>query len=158
MAFYQFSVEQHVDATQKEVWEFISSPANLKKITPKEMGFDITSKDEKTKMYPGMIITYKVSPLMGIKMNWMTEITQVKEMDYFIDEQRVGPYKMWHHQHKLISDKKGVKMIDLITYIPPFGFIGAIANKLIIENKLKEIFVYRTIAVNKEFNIIDSKS
>ena len=103
-----------------------------------------------------MIITYKVSPLLGIRMNWMTEITQVKEMDYFIDEQRVGPYKMWHHQHKLIPDNKGVKMVDLITYIPPFGLIGAIANTLIIENKLKEIFDYRTIAVNKEFNIIES--
>ena len=156
MAFYQFSQEQHIAADLKEVWEFISSPSNLKKITPKEMGFNITTKNEKVKIYPGMIITYKVSPLLGIKMNWMTEITQVKEMDYFIDEQRVGPYKMWHHQHKLVPDKKGVKMFDLITYTPPFGFIGAIANALIIKNKLKEIFNYRTIAINKEFNIIQS--
>lgn len=156
MAFYQFSVEQHVAADLEQVWGFISSPSNLKKITPKEMGFNITSKDDNIKMYPGMIITYKVSPFLGIRMNWMTEITQVKEMDYFIDEQRVGPYKMWHHQHKLIPDNKGVKMVDLITYIPPFGFIGAIANTLIIENKLKEIFDYRTIAVNQEFNIVAS--
>ena len=107
-------------------------------------------------MYPGMIITYKVSPILGIEMNWMTEITQVKKMDYFIDEQRVGPYKMWHHEHKLIPQKKGVKMLDLITYIPPLGFIGAIANTLIIKSKLKEIFDYRTTAVNKEFNITKS--
>ena len=85
MAFYQFSLEQHVAADLEQVWEFISSPSNLKKITPKEMGFNITSKDNHVKMYPGMIITYKVSPFLGIKMNWMTEITQVKEMDYFID-------------------------------------------------------------------------
>tara|TARA_Y200000002_G_scaffold314153_1_gene271823 strand:- start:957 stop:1427 length:471 start_codon:yes stop_codon:yes gene_type:complete len=156
MAFYQFSVEQHVDASIDEVWEFISSPSNLKKITPKKMGFKISSKDQKVKVYPGMIITYKVSPILGIEMNWMTEITQVKKMDYFIDEQRVGPYKMWHHEHKLIPQKKGVKMIDLITYIPPLGFIGAIANTLIIKSKLKEIFDYRTTAVNKEFNITKS--
>ena len=156
MAFYQFSVEQHVDAGIDEVWEFISSPSNLKKITPKKMGFKISSKDQKVKMYPGMIITYKVSPILGIEMNWMTEITQVKKMDYFIDEQRVGPYKMWHHEHKLIPQKKGVKMLDLITYIPPLGFIGAIANTLIIKSKLKEIFDYRTTAVNKEFNITKS--
>ena len=109
MAFYQFSVEQHVAADLEQVWEFISSPSNLKKITPKEMGFDITSKEDNVKVYPGMIITYKVSPLLGIKMNWMTEITQVKERDYFIDEQRVGPYKMWHHQHKLILTIKELK-------------------------------------------------
>ena len=156
MAFYQFSLEQHVAADLEQVWEFISSPSNLKKITPKAMGFNITSKDNHVKMYPGMIITYKVSPFLGIKMNWMTEITQVKEMDYFIDEQRVGPYKMWHHQHKLIPDNRGVKIVDLITYIPPFGFIGAIANTLIIKNKLKEIFDYRTIEVSKEFNILAS--
>ena len=153
MAFYQFSKEQHISADHKEVWDFISSPCNLKKITPVEMGFNITTKNEKLKIYPGMIITYKVSPLLGINMNWMTEITQVKEMDYFIDEQRVGPYKMWHHQHKLVPDKEGVKMFDLITYIPPFGLIGALGNTLIIKNKLKEIFDFRTIAINKEFEI-----
>ena len=156
MAFYQYSVEQYIPADCAEVWKFISSPSNLKKITPKEMGFNITSKDEKVKMYPGMVITYKVCPLLGIKMNWMTEITQVRELDYFIDEQRVGPFKMWHHQHKLIPDKKGVRMIDLITYIPPLGFIGALANTLIIKNKIKKIFDYRSIAIKKEFKITNS--
>ena len=156
MAFYQFSVEQHIAAERAQVWKFISSPSNLKEITPKEMGFYITSMEEKVKIYPGMIITYKVRPIFGISMNWMTEITQVREMDYFIDEQRVGPFKMWHHQHKLIPDKKGVKMIDLITYIPPLGIIGATANTLIIKNKLKEIFDYRSLAINKALNIIKS--
>ena len=106
MAFYQFFVEQFIAADCAQVWKFISAPSNLKKITPKGMGFNITSKEDKVKMYPGMIITYKLRPLIGINMNWMTEITQVREMDYFIDEQRVGPFKMWHHQHKLIPDKK----------------------------------------------------
>jgi ligand-binding SRPBCC domain-containing protein len=156
MGFYQFSIEQHIAAERAQVWKFISSPSNLKKITPKGMEFYITSMEEKVKIYPGMIITYKVRPIFGISMNWMTEITQVREMDYFIDEQRVGPFKMWHHQHKLIPDKKGVKMIDLITYIPPLGGIGAIANTLIIKKKLKEIFDYRSHAINKALKIIKS--
>ena len=157
MAFYQFFVEQHIAADREQVWKFISSPSNLQKITPKGMSFNITSREEKAKMYPGMIITYKLSPLIGIKMNWMTEITQVREMDYFIDEQRGGPFKMWHHQHKLIPDKKGVKMVDLITYIPPLGFIGAMANTLVVKNKLKEIFDYRSLAIKNELNIIKNK-
>jgi ligand-binding SRPBCC domain-containing protein len=90
MAFYQLHKTQKVNCSLDEIWEFISSPKNLKEITPDHMGFDITSKDTPEKMYPGMIITYKVSPLLGIKMNWMTEITQVREKQFFIDEQRVG--------------------------------------------------------------------
>ena len=151
MAVYQFRTKQHVAASIDEVWDFISSPANLKKITPAHMGFEITSEGADAKMYSGMIITYKVSPLMGIKMDWMTEITHVKEKKYFVDEQRLGTYKMWHHQHHLIAEHDGVSMLDTVTYIPPFGFLGAIANKLIIQKKLKEIFDYRTLAVNKEF-------
>ncbi|MBT8229532.1 MAG: SRPBCC family protein, partial [Bacteroidia bacterium] len=92
MAFYQLNEKQFVPATIDEVWDFISSPANLKEITPDYMGFDITSKDLPEKMYPGMIISYKVSPLLGIKMTWVTEITQVRDKEFFIDEQRVGPY------------------------------------------------------------------
>ena len=94
MAFYQYKQEQKVKASMEEVWDFISSPRNLKEITPDYMGFDITSTDIPEKMYPGMIITYEVKPLLGIKTPWMTEITQVKELEFFIDEQRVGPYKL----------------------------------------------------------------
>ena len=136
-----------------EVWDFISSPANLKEITPDHMGFDITSKNMPEKMYQGMIISYKVSPLLGIKTDWVTEITHLKEKEYFVDEQRLGPYKMWHHQHKLEPVKDGVIMHDIITYIPPMGFIGAIANSLVIKNKLEEIFEYRRVAVEKRFPI-----
>ncbi|MFT4566972.1 MAG: ligand-binding SRPBCC domain-containing protein, partial [Saprospiraceae bacterium] len=118
MAFYQFKQEQEIPATLAEIWYFISSPRNLKEITPDYMGFDITSKDLPEKMHPGMIISYKVSPILGIKTDWVTEITQVKEFDYFIDEQRVGPYNLWHHQHMIQPSKNGVLMNDIVTYAP----------------------------------------
>lgn len=156
MAFYQYKQEQKVNATLEEVWDFISSPANLKEITPDYMGFDITSTDTPEKMYPGMIITYIVKPVFGIKTPWMTEITQVKDLEFFIDEQRVGPYKLWHHQHFIEKIEGGVLMRDIVTYSPPFGFLGAIANTLMIRKKLNEIFDYRTMAVEKKFGKFES--
>ena len=102
-------------------------------------------------MYPGMIISYVVRPLMNLKTNWVTEITQVKDKEYFVDEQRVGPYKIWHHQHILIPVKDGVLMRDIISYQPPFGILGKIANKLVIKKKLNEIFDYRFIALQNKF-------
>ena len=152
MAFYQFQTRQEIQASRKEVWDFISSPANLKHITPDYMGFDITSEDLPEKMYAGMIIGYKVSPLLGFKMNWLTEITQVRELEYFIDEQRKGPYALWHHQHHLEDSPDGTLMTDIVTYAPPMGILGRIANTLIIQNKLREIFNYREAAVDKYFN------
>ncbi len=102
-------------------------------------------------MYPGMIITYKVSPLLGIEMDWMTEITHVVDREYFVDEQRIGPYVMWHHQHRIVAIEGGVLMADIVTYQPPLGFLGAIANTLIIKGQLKQIFEYRTEAVENRF-------
>ncbi|MDA3823788.1 MAG: SRPBCC family protein [Bacteroidales bacterium] len=151
MAFYQLKTEQKILATVDEVWDFISSPANLKKITPKKMGFDITSGDLPEKMYPGMIISYKVSPVLGIKMTWVTEITQVIDKKYFVDEQRVGPYAMWHHEHVIEEIEGGVIMKDIISYKPPMGFLGSIANTLMIKRQLKSIFDYRNKAIEKEF-------
>lgn len=151
MGFYQFKQTQKIQGNIDDVWNFISSPANLKKITPDYMGFDITSGDLPGKMYAGMIICYKVSPLLGIKMNWLTEITQVEEKRFFIDEQRVGPYKIWHHQHHIEPTEGGVLMTDIVTYQPPMGFLGSIANTLIIRNKLNEIFDYRRNVLNEIF-------
>ena len=151
MGFYQLKQTQKIKGTIDEVWNFIASPANLKKITPDYMGFDITSEDLPEKMYPGMIICYKVSPLLGIKMNWLTEITQVNEKIFFIDEQRIGPYKIWHHQHRIEPIEGGVLMTDIVTYQPPMVFLGSIANKLVIKNKLNEIFDYRKNVLNEIF-------
>ncbi len=151
MGFYQLQTTQKIPASIEQVWDFISSPENLKKITPEYMGFNITTKLVSKKMYPGMIISYKVSPVLGIKMTWVTEITQVKEKEYFVDEQRVGPYSLWHHEHKIEPIDGGVLMTDIVSYKPPFGILGSIANTLIIKKQLKEIFNFRTIAMEKMF-------
>ncbi len=158
MAFYQLHKSQKVNCSLDELWDFISSPKNLKEITPDYMGFDVTSKETPEKMYPGLIITYKVSPLLGIKTNWMTEITQVENKHFFVDEQRIGPYKLWHHQHFVEEIEGGVLMRDIVTYAPPFGFLGAIANSLIIEKKLKEIFDYRWKAVEEKYGVFEEKN
>lgn len=151
MPFYQFQKAQVINATLDEVWEFISSPANLKLITPPEMGFDIITDNAGQDMYEGMIIAYEVKPLLGIKTKWVTEITHVKEKEFFVDEQRIGPYTMWHHQHILESLGRVVIMKDIITYQPPMGVLGALANKLFIRNKLENIFKYRKKAVEEHF-------
>ena len=144
MGFYQFRRIQTINSPIEEIWDFISSPKNLKKITPDYMGFDITSENIPSKMYEGMIISYKVSPLFGIKTTWVTEIVHLKENSYFVDEQRVGPYKLWHHQHIFESTDNGTLMTDIVSYQPPLGFLGTLANQMIIKKKLNEIFHYRT--------------
>jgi ligand-binding SRPBCC domain-containing protein len=141
---YALKYETFIPTTLDKAWDFFSSPLNLQKITPPDMGIVVTSDSkEGEKIYPGMIITYKISPLLGIKMNWMTEITHVKEKEYFVDEQRFGPYALWHHQHHFKQVEGGVLMTDIVNYAIPYGFIGRIANRLLVEKKLKNVFNYR---------------
>ncbi|MDL5514190.1 SRPBCC family protein [Arenibacter sp. M-2] len=151
MGFYQFKRTQEIKTSVDEIWKFISNPSNLKLITPDYMGFDITSEDIPSQMYEGMIISYKVSPLLGIKTTWVTEITHLKKNSYFVDEQRVGPYRIWHHQHIVKPITNGALMTDIVSYQPPLGFLGSIANELIIKGKLQEIFEYRTNALEEIF-------
>lgn len=152
MKIYTLNISQKLPISLTEAWDFFSSPLNLANITPKSMNFDITSHFTKeTKMYEGMIITYKVSPLLGIKMDWMTEITAVKENEYFIDEQRFGPFKFWHHEHHFQEIEGGVLMTDKLMYGIPYGFIGTIANALIVGKQTKEIFEYREKVVEEMF-------
>lgn len=151
MGFYQLKQVIEINATLNEVWDFISSPVNLKEITPDYMGFEITSDNSDKEMYPGMIISYLVKPLLGIKTAWVTEITQVKTHNYFIDEQRIGPYKLWHHEHFIKATENGVLMTDIVSYQPPFGFLGSIMNTLLIRKKLADIFKYREKAIEKIF-------
>lgn len=151
MAFYQFQREQHINSTIAKVWQFISDPKNLKRITPPEMGFDIRTPQLPEKMYPGMIIHYTVRPLWGIPLSWVTEITQVEPERYFVDEQRIGPYTLWHHQHFIEPTKNGVLMKDIVSYTPPFGIAGRIANSLLIRNKLEQIFAFRKQVLEEFF-------
>jgi len=152
MSHFQFNREQFIQTDLETIWDFASSPKNLKEITPDYMLFDITSKNLPEKMYPGMIISYKVSPLFNIKMNWVTEITHIKDYHFFVDEQRLGPYKMWHHQHHFEKKDNGILMTDIVTYIPPFGFLGNIANSLFIKKQLNNIFDHRYKIMDKKFN------
>lgn len=151
MGYFQLHQKQEINASMEDVWDFISSPKNLKEITPEYMGFDIITPNLPNTMYPGMIIGYEVKPVLGIATKWVTEITQVEEGKFFVDEQRVGPYKMWHHQHHIEPIESGVLMTDIVTYQPPFGLIGNLANSLFISNKLKEIFSFRTQAIINRF-------
>lgn len=151
MAFYQFQREQFIKASIEEIWDFISSPQNLKRITPQKMGFDIRTQNLPDKVYEGMIISYTVRPLFGIPTHWVTEITHIRDKSYFVDEQRVGPYKLWHHQHIILPQKNGVLMKDIVSYQPPFGLIGRIANALVIRKTLNEIFDFRKKALEKIF-------
>jgi ligand-binding SRPBCC domain-containing protein len=152
MSHFQLKKEQFLKTDLDTIWDFASSPANLREITPDYMLFEITSKGMQEKMYPGMIITYKVSPMLGVKMNWVTEITQVKDKHFFIDEQRVGPYSLWHHQHFFEEKEGGILMTDIVTYKPPFGFLGDIANSIFIKKQLESIFEYRFKVMDQKFN------
>ena len=151
MKYTQIFKKQLINSDLDTVWNFMSSPNNLSKITPSKMNFKITSRNN-TKMYQGMIITYKVSPLLGIPLNWMTEITHVKEKQFFVDEQRMGPYKIWHHEHIFEETKNGILMKDIITYIPKFGIIGSLANMLFIKKEINEIFKFREKKIEEIFN------
>jgi ligand-binding SRPBCC domain-containing protein len=149
---YDLKFEHYLPIPLAEAWNFFSSPLNLPKITPPQMKFVVTSDyDEGTMMYPGMIITYKLTPLFGIKMSWVTEITHVKENEYFVDEQRAGPYALWHHQHHFKEVKGGVLMNDILNYAIPYGIIGRLANRLLVEKQVRQIFDYRSKEIDKLF-------
>jgi len=154
MPHYTLETFQKLPVNIITVWNFISSPQNLKLITPEHMGFEVTTKNLPDKMYPGMIISYIVKPLFGIKLKWVTEITHVKEPEYFVDEQRIGPYKFWHHQHRLSPISGGVLMTDIVNYKPPLGFIGGTANSFIISKQLNDIFEYRKKRLEEIFGVL----
>ena len=142
MKIYRFTKSQLLPITIDKAWAFLSDAKNLKKITPDYMGFNIIEKED-TKMYAGQIIQYIVTPILGIPTKWVTEITQVKDKSYFVDEQRFGPYSLWHHKHFIKEVDCGVEMLDIIDYKIPFGLIGRIANPILVKPKLNEIFDYR---------------
>lgn len=150
--YTQIIKKQLIKTDIENLWDFMSSPKNLDMITPKEMKFNIKSKNGDQKMYEGMIITYTVTPLLNIPLNWVTEITHIKKNKYFVDEQRLGPYKMWHHEHIFEEKEDGILMTDIITYAPPMGILGDIANKLFINKKVHNIFNYRKKIIDQIFN------
>ena len=150
MAVYSIKTVQQLPVPLSQAWEFFSNPANLQKITPANMGFKTISVHRGEKMYAGQIIEYTIKPVLGINLYWMTEITQVQDQEYFIDEQRFGPYRLWHHQHHFRSIEGGVEMTDIVHYSLPFGILGRIANS-IVKKKLIQIFSYRFEKTNELF-------
>ncbi len=140
---YSLKAIQILPIALSKAWEFFSNPANLADITPANMGFNIISKHHGEKMYAGQIIEYSVKPVFGIPLYWMTEITHIEDQKYFIDEQRYGPYSLWHHQHHFNESTNGVEMTDIVHYKIPFWFLGDIANSLFIKEQLNKIFDYR---------------
>jgi ligand-binding SRPBCC domain-containing protein len=147
---HYLETRQFIPTGIQEAWAFFSNPDNLSRITPPGMGFKIISRSGEA-MYPGMIISYKVKPLLGIPLIWVTEITHVKDKSYFVDEQRIGPYRLWHHQHHFKETSGGIEMLDRVDYALPLGFIGRLANSLFVRRKLEQIFRYREQQVREIF-------
>jgi ligand-binding SRPBCC domain-containing protein len=143
MAVHSIKTVQKIPVSLNEAWDFFSTPSNLDAITPGDMKFKTISKHHGEKMYTGQIIEYKVSPVFNIPLYWMTEITHVKYGEYFIDEQRRGPYSLWHHQHHFKEIDGGVEMTDIVHYKNPLGIIGEIANSLFVKKQLRKIFEFR---------------
>ena len=139
---YRLHTKQNLPISLNEAWDFLSDPKNLKVITPDYMGFNILSGADRP-MFAGQIIQYIVTPILGIKTNWVTEITHVVDKQYFVDEQRFGPYVLWHHKHFLKEIPGGVEMEDIVDYKIPFGALGRLMNPILVQPKLNEIFEFR---------------
>jgi len=150
MKIYTLHKKQKLPISVDEAWSFLSSPSNLKTITPDYMSFDILSGDDRP-MFSGQIIQYIVTPVFGIKTKWVTEITHIKEGEYFVDEQRYGPYALWHHKHFIKPIEGGVEMEDIIDYKVPLGWLGQIVHPILVKPKLEEIFNYRKTKLESLF-------
>ncbi len=158
MKIYQIKEQFLLDNDLDQVWAFFSNPKNLKIITPEFLNFKFISGAEDGQIYPGKIIEYRVHPLFGIPLQWVTEVTQVKDREYFIDEQRFGPYKLWHHQHSFSQTEDGVLVEDLVHYGLSFGILGQIAREVIVKRQLASIFKYRHQKMNEVFKVLKYQS
>lgn len=150
MKIYRLHQKQNLPITKQEAWDFLSDPKNLKVITPDYMGFHILSGADRP-MFAGQIIQYIVTPVLGIKTKWVTEITHAIDGEYFVDEQRFGPYSLWHHKHFIKEIDGGVEMEDIIDYKIPMGILGQLVHPILVKPKLKEIFDYRTKKLEELF-------
>jgi ligand-binding SRPBCC domain-containing protein len=143
MKIYNLKRTQFLPISLGEAWDFFSTPRNLAKITPAEMGFHILYVSGGEKTYAGQIIRYKVQIAPLINVQWVTEITHVSEPYYFVDEQRFGPYALWHHQHHFKEVPGGVEMTDEVNYAIPLGLLGQLANTIFVGREVNRIFDHR---------------
>jgi len=151
---FQLKQKITLNTTMKEAWDFFSNPRNVKVVTPPKLNMTITSELPDT-MYEGMIISYKVHPILNIPLTWVTEITKIIPNKLFIDEQRHGPYKMWHHEHFFREVDNGIEVEDLVSYIMPFGPLGILVQKLHVQMELESVFDYRTKVLKEKFEVIE---
>ncbi len=152
MKIYTLHKKQRLPISVQQAWDFLSNPKNLKTITPDYMGFNILSGADRP-MFAGQIIQYIVTPVLGIKTKWVTEISHVVDKKYFVDEQRFGPYALWHHKHFIKEVEGGVEMEDIIDYKLPFGILGQLVHPILVKPKLEEIFNYRSKKLEELFGI-----
>ncbi|MEZ5071558.1 MAG: SRPBCC family protein [Bacteroidales bacterium] len=151
MSVYRITDVQELPVPVAEAWDFLSDPRNLARITPPHMGFRIRTPDLPEKVHPGLLITYRVKVVPGLPVTWVTEITHVDEGRYFVDEQRIGPYALWHHEHRLEATDAGCLMRDVVTYKLPLGILGRLAHSLFVKRQLRTIFDYRRRALEGLF-------
>jgi ligand-binding SRPBCC domain-containing protein len=151
MKVFTLNSEQFIPADIQTVWDFFSSPDNLKVITPKYLGFKILSPKDRQNIFTGMEISYTVKPLLGIPLKWITQIAEVNAPNAFVDIQKKGPYKLWRHRHQFKEVEGGVLMTDTVNYVLPLGKLGEIAHSLFVHNQLKGIFKYRKKVVEDLF-------
>ena len=150
MTPYRLQEVQRLPISLPEAWRFFSDPRNLPRITPPSLGLEVTS-DLPGEMYPGMIITYRVRPVPWVPVGWVTEITHVREPSRFVDEQRCGPYRFWHHEHHFREVEGGVEMVDIVHYALPFGKIGKVCGGPLVRRRLEQIFAFRRRFLVREF-------
>ncbi len=156
MKIYYREWEQLVSGSMPDVWHFFSRPENLQKITPPDMDFKIRTDLPGVKMYPGMLIQYKVAPFPGFKTDWVTEITAVVDQQYFIDEQRFGPFRFWHHQHHFEVVEHGILMRDVLHYALPFGWLGQLVNQVLVGPRIERIFSFRESVISNFFPAMEA--
>ena len=150
MKIYRLHTTQHLPIAQEEAWEFFVSPSNLRRITPDWLDFRMTTTPPPT-IHPGTILTYRIRPVAGVPVQWVTEITHVTAPHYFVDEQRFGPYRFWHHQHHFRPTDDGVVVEDLVHYALPFGMVGRLAHAATVRQRLEAIFAYRRQVLRETF-------
>jgi ligand-binding SRPBCC domain-containing protein len=152
MPVHTLECTQVIHAGLNEAWDFFSDPRNLQRITPPSLGFEIRTALPR-RVFPGMMIEYRVRPLAGIPMTWVTEITHVAERQFFVDEQRIGPYRLWHHEHHFRDLGDGrVEMRDRVTYALPFGWLAEPLHLLFVRPQVRRIFDIRVEAVERLFS------
>jgi ligand-binding SRPBCC domain-containing protein len=154
MGTHRLEHTQIIPAGLETCWAFFSDPRNLSKITPSELDFQILS-ELPGEMHAGLKIEYRVRPLLGIPMRWISEITEVQPLRAFADEQRKGPYRTWCHRHEFRPlDAHRTEMRDVVDYSLWFGPLGDLAHFLVVRRQLKHIFDYRTAAVERLFGSV----